>query len=880
MNALLAFGWPFSETVVERLGWVLVHSLWQFALVALLTGAIVRAMRRSSSAARYGVLVVAMAVLVAVPLVTWLISPSDARDELASRVALAPGQETNAASSPRADATQLANNPVLAGDAEIEVPTPDLPPSSVVSKPLPAASPLSAGNTPPEPSWSLRAKTVLQPWLAWIVVGWSLGVVLCSARPLLGWHTLRRLKQEGVSPVSDEVLAALHRASERLGLRGSVQLLQSTLAQVPVVIGYVRPVILLPLSLMASLPAEQLEAILAHELAHVRRHDFVVNLLQTLVEMLFFYHPAVWWLSRQIRVEREHCCDDLVVASLGNRVEYGRALLAIEELRGRSTVLALGATDGLLLSRIRRIVGFNSDRAANSPWSVLCLVTSCLAAVFGVSVLGWNGLAETNRDESQTMLVVEWFAVVDDGLIQEIRALKPTTGKELPATGAETIRRSSDELRAIVKKHLGDPAQVLLSQHANMLPPSAPGFRPTGIAHTSGFAQHVTIGDRPVSVMHGGAGSYFVEERNDAAGVRLKMGYSFGVGSTQSGNVPVNLDADVKPGEAIVTMIGLKPGAEWQASMIAVHEAIRVPAHQVEFFKPLSRANDWFRFGPVGTKRRVARAAAWHSRAKRDVFSIDPDWTRKQPNGGHVQLVAISRPTKSPMVWWDPKGRPISGIDNYAFTSHADKDIVALVRVWEDGTRRNLLDDGSTRSGHGIRDLPDRSKTTAGSQLVVVPAVLVDDDGRPSLKLCAGFGAWTAEAELNSEENATATLGPLTITTSAGHEFKYFKAVNQLAVKTSTAFRWLITRELDLTVVAVTKDGNEVWPSSNPTIYANDPPNTVNSALFIEHPLAKADIDHFIVKSRPCHWTEFTGFATEPAEPLDPPLDFSKNDDE
>ncbi|HLQ45935.1 MAG TPA: hypothetical protein VK137_14445, partial [Planctomycetaceae bacterium] len=311
-----------------------------------------------------------------------------------------------------------------------------------------------------------------------------------------------------------------------------------------------------------------------------------------------------------------------------------------------------------------------------------------------------------------------------------------------------------------------------------------------------------------------------------------------------------------------------------------VYEAMRVPSDQVELFKPLDRASDWLRFGPVGTKRRVARAAAWQSRAKRDVFSVEPTWTRKQPNGGHVQLVAISRPTKSPMVWWDPEGRPISGLDNDAFTSHADKEVIALVRVWEDGARRNLLVEGGTRSGHDIRDLPDRSKTTAGSQLIVVPAVLIDDEGRPSLKLGAGFGAWTAEAELKADVNATAMLGALTVTTLAGHEFKYFTGINQLAVKTSTGFRWPITRELDVTVIAVTKDGNKVLPSSNPTIYANDPPNTVNSALFIDHPLSKAHIDHFIVKSRPCHWTEFTGFAVEPAEPLDPPLDFANPDDD
>ena len=140
-------------------------------------------------------------------------------------------------------------------------------------------------------------------------------------------------------------------------LRRATQILQSTLVQVPVVAGYFRPVILVPMSVISGLPASQLEAILAHELAHIRRHDYLVNLLQTLLETVFFYHPAVWWLSRQIRNERENCCDDLAVGVVGSGVDYGRALLAVAELHRPSTALVLGVRDGSLLARVRRILG-------------------------------------------------------------------------------------------------------------------------------------------------------------------------------------------------------------------------------------------------------------------------------------------------------------------------------------------------------------------------------------------------------------------------------------------------------------------------------------------------------------------------------------------
>jgi len=128
------------------------------------------------------------------------------------------------------------------------------------------------------------------------------------------------------------------------------------LVEVPTVIGWLRPVILLPASALTGLSAEQLEALLAHELAHIRRYDYLVNLLQTTIETLFFYHPAVWWVSTQVRQEREHCCDDLAVAACGDVLTYARALTALEQLRGSEPQLAVAASGGSLLVRIQRLL--------------------------------------------------------------------------------------------------------------------------------------------------------------------------------------------------------------------------------------------------------------------------------------------------------------------------------------------------------------------------------------------------------------------------------------------------------------------------------------------------------------------------------------------
>jgi hypothetical protein len=125
---------------------------------------------------------------------------------------------------------------------------------------------------------------------------------------------------------------------------------------------------LLPASALAGLAPEQLEAIFAHELAHVRRHDYLVNLLQTAVETLLFYHPAVWWLSNRIRVERENCCDDLAVALCGDPIAYARALADLEELRGGQGRLAMAANGGSLVGRIRRLVGVPARAPRTPAW--------------------------------------------------------------------------------------------------------------------------------------------------------------------------------------------------------------------------------------------------------------------------------------------------------------------------------------------------------------------------------------------------------------------------------------------------------------------------------------------------------------------------------
>src|SRR5436309_1101799 len=226
---------------------------------------------------------------------------------------------------------------------------------------LPLATGLRMGT---EPSWtdaSAHAFTTrmraVEPALPWVVALWLGGVLLMSAHAARGWLATQRLRTVGTRPVPEAWRQTLAALATRLRVSRPVRLLASALIAVPAVIGWWRPVILIPVSVLtgSGLTPLQLDALLAHELAHVRRHDYLVNLLQSMIETLLFYHPAAWWVSARVREEREHCCDDLAVAACGDARVYATALLGMEQLRGAPT-LAVAASGGSLVGRVRRLL--------------------------------------------------------------------------------------------------------------------------------------------------------------------------------------------------------------------------------------------------------------------------------------------------------------------------------------------------------------------------------------------------------------------------------------------------------------------------------------------------------------------------------------------
>ncbi|HEX6834091.1 MAG TPA: TonB family protein [Rudaea sp.] len=330
MTALLQSWVPW----IDLLGWMLVHFLWQGLAIGIGYLAL-RSVFRSVTA-RYRVGMAALVAIAACPLLTaaWL---------------WPQGGQSGAVE--------------MSGAVE------------AVLAPIAAASP-----------WHFRAL------LPWCVAAWFVGVIVIALRAFLHWRRLNWLVRFASASVPEcrEMLARLR---ERFGIRRPVRLLASLRVGTPMLIGWFKPAILLPTSMLTGFTPQQIELIVAHELAHVRRWDYLANLFQVVVETVLFYHPVVHWISRDVRNARESCCDDLVLTfASGSRVAYARALADLEELRHDMPVApALGAGGGVLLARIRRIVGMPHEFHEPLPRNNSLLLVLIAAAGVLVGAMRLHG---------------------------------------------------------------------------------------------------------------------------------------------------------------------------------------------------------------------------------------------------------------------------------------------------------------------------------------------------------------------------------------------------------------------------------------------------------------------------------------------------------
>jgi len=242
---------------------------------------------------------------------------------------------------------------------------------------------------------------LLRDQLGWIVACWAACALALALRMCLGLVWIRRAASDEARDPAWQ--ARLDRLAEGCGIGRPVRLRLVEDLSSPVTAGWWRPVVLVPASLVSTMPVHLLEALLAHELAHIRRYDYLVNLAQNLVETLLFYHPAVWWISGRIRAEREHIADDIAARQLGEPRRLALALSELDKLQFSPRHLAQAANGGDLMSRIKRLVR-PDDRAPGWKAAVPVIALAMLSAALFAHALP----AHANAQKFDSMAIADF----------------------------------------------------------------------------------------------------------------------------------------------------------------------------------------------------------------------------------------------------------------------------------------------------------------------------------------------------------------------------------------------------------------------------------------------------------------------------------------
>jgi beta-lactamase regulating signal transducer with metallopeptidase domain len=396
-------------TVMHPLAWALLHFLWQGTALAALAAVVMTLCRKAS--VRYTVGVGTLVLMLAAPVATFL----------------------------------------SYRQVDTAVPSVTMPVSTAAVQ-----------SHAPKPAQSLTSQSQVSapeifPGLdvfPWLIEAWFVGVMFFSLRYAGGVLQLERMRRREAVAINARMLAISLALQRRLRLTRIVRYCECTWLDAPAVMGWFRPIVFLPVTALTGLSQDQLQAVIAHELAHIKRLDAFVNAFQIAAETILFYHPAIWWLNRRIRAERENSCDDVAIALCGNAVEYARALTLMEEWRSAPS-LAMAANRGPLTVRVARLLGLShlqsgmlssSVRGLGVAASVLCLTAALTAgmATVGIarpsaaaqSVTTQSGLASSNAPQSSA-------GQASPPLSPTLSARPGTTAKSLPEAKPASVAVSA-----------------------------------------------------------------------------------------------------------------------------------------------------------------------------------------------------------------------------------------------------------------------------------------------------------------------------------------------------------------------------------------------------------------------------------------------------
>ena len=315
----------FSSEFIEATGWTIVHSLWQATIVAVVLTFLLLLIRRNSSQLKYIISFFAMLIIVGWSGITFANAYNYAKEKTVLRDKIS--SDPSYIKLYLADKLQIEQNSETAA-TEVDI-----------------------------NFRLLKIRSFFQRNFNLICLFWIIGMIFLIIRMIGGFIYAHRLRTSQLIDIGDDWLKKIEEFAFQLKISRKVQAFFSPLAKVPITLGTIKPVILFPLTAFTGLSVKDVEAILAHELAHILRHDYLFNIIQRIVEILFFYHPAVWIISSQIQSERENSCDDIAIELTGDRLAYVKALAAVQinQMEQGQIAMAFASSKGNLLHRIQRL---------------------------------------------------------------------------------------------------------------------------------------------------------------------------------------------------------------------------------------------------------------------------------------------------------------------------------------------------------------------------------------------------------------------------------------------------------------------------------------------------------------------------------------------
>ena len=379
-----------GEDLTAAMGWTFLHSIWQGGLIALVMFVVLQMIPEKRAILRYNIAALSMLGMLILAMLTFslMFNAGGTPDPVVVTGTTAAGISTGASS-------------------------------------IPAISPVRA---------------FLVANLPFFVALWFLGMLVFATKLAVGMLYVRRLRgsMQDLAVHWQEQLGVL---SGRIGHTAVIRIAESALIKVPVAFGYLKPVILFPIGTINRLSPEQVEAILAHELAHIVRKDYLQNFIQSIIEVVFYYHPAVWFISAVVRNERENCCDDLAIQACGNSLTYAKALVELEEMQQRtpSLALAFSGSKHQLLNRIKRILNQPQHKSHIMEKLITTILLLCCIFLFSFNYTNTPASSEEHPGEANTgeQMVVELALSEVVHFDQEIDTI--------PKKGTIRIKKSTDD---------------------------------------------------------------------------------------------------------------------------------------------------------------------------------------------------------------------------------------------------------------------------------------------------------------------------------------------------------------------------------------------------------------------------------------------------